>query len=196
MMMTTLSMCMQWWGGSSDICNFLEIRVQLSLLRNMLDLLVHASECRHKQCMYLNCQKVKGIFRHGIQCKVRAYGGCMLCKKMWHLIQLHARACEGAECYVPRCRDLKDHFKRLQEQSDTRRRASVMEMIRQKAAEATVLSKTGHLSVAEAVLGKMDEDYYYVAGVVVEKMGHLSVAEAVLDTMDAHHSMDDEWICV
>ncbi|RZC63095.1 hypothetical protein C5167_024863, partial [Papaver somniferum] len=171
-------------------------KIRVLQFENMLDLLVHASQCRHKQCLYLDCRKVKGIFRHGIQCKVRAYGGCIRCKKMWCLIQVHARACKESECHVMRCRDLKEHLKRLQEQSDTRRRASVMEMIRKKAAEATVLNKMDNISVGEAVLDKMEEDYYYVAGVVVEKMGHLSVGEAVLDKMDEHHSTDDEWICV
>ncbi|KAL1098812.1 hypothetical protein V6Z11_D05G122500 [Gossypium hirsutum] len=104
-------------------------------LRKMLDLLVHASQCRSAHCQYPNCRKVKGLFRHGIQCKKRASGGCVLCKKMWYLLQLHARACKESECHVPRCRDLKEHLRRLQQQSDSRRRAAVMEMMRQRAAE-------------------------------------------------------------
>ncbi|KAM7508135.1 hypothetical protein LguiA_018588 [Lonicera macranthoides] len=104
-------------------------------LRKMLDLLVHASQCRSPQCLYPNCRKVKGLFRHGIQCKTRASGGCVLCKKMWYLLQLHSRACKESECHVPRCRDLREHLRRLQQQSDSRRRAAVMEMMRQRAAE-------------------------------------------------------------
>ncbi|KAL4583212.1 hypothetical protein LXL04_007779 [Taraxacum kok-saghyz] len=104
-------------------------------LRKMLDLLVHASQCRSPLCQYPNCRKVKGLFRHGINCKVRASGGCVLCKKMWYLLQLHARACKESQCHVPRCRDLKEHLRRLQQQSDSRRRAAVMEMMRQRAAE-------------------------------------------------------------
>ncbi|XP_038717817.1 histone acetyltransferase HAC1-like isoform X2 [Tripterygium wilfordii] len=104
-------------------------------LRKMLDLLVHASQCRSPHCQYPNCRKVKGLFRHGIQCRIRASGGCVLCKKMWYLLQLHARACKESDCHVPRCRDLKEHLRRLQQQSDSRRRAAVMEMMRQRAAE-------------------------------------------------------------
>ncbi|XP_028759098.1 histone acetyltransferase HAC1 isoform X2 [Neltuma alba] len=104
-------------------------------LRKMLDLLVHASQCRSPHCQYPNCRKVKGLFRHGIQCKTRASGGCVLCKKMWYLLQLHARACKESECHVPRCRDLKEHLRRLQQQSESRRRAAVNEMMRQRAAE-------------------------------------------------------------
>ncbi|XP_059643314.1 histone acetyltransferase HAC1-like [Cornus florida] len=104
-------------------------------LRKMLDLLVHASQCRSPNCQYPNCRKVKGLFRHGIHCKTRASGGCVLCKKMWYILQLHARACKESECNVPRCRDLKEHLRRLQQQADSRRRAAVMEMMRQRAAE-------------------------------------------------------------
>ncbi|KAI3785391.1 hypothetical protein L1987_44509 [Smallanthus sonchifolius] len=104
-------------------------------LRKMLDLLVHASQCRSPLCQYPNCRKVKGLFRHGINCKRRASGGCVLCKKMWYLLQLHSRACKESQCHVPRCRDLKEHLRRLQQQSDSRRRAAVMEMMRQHAAE-------------------------------------------------------------
>ncbi|KAI3761107.1 hypothetical protein L1987_51515 [Smallanthus sonchifolius] len=104
-------------------------------LRKMLDLLVHASQCRSPHCQYPNCRKVKGLFRHGISCKIRASGGCVLCKKMWYLLQLHARACKESQCHVPRCRDLKEHLRRLQQQADSRRRAAVMEMMRQRAAE-------------------------------------------------------------
>ncbi|XP_044481916.1 histone acetyltransferase HAC1-like isoform X2 [Mangifera indica] len=110
-------------------------QIRVLQLRKMLDLLVHASQCRSPHCQYPNCRKVKGLFRHGIQCRVRASGGCVLCKKMWYLLQLHARACKESECHVPRCRDLKEHLRRLQQQSDSRRRAAVMEMMRQRAAE-------------------------------------------------------------
>ncbi|PIN22179.1 CREB binding protein/P300 [Handroanthus impetiginosus] len=110
-------------------------QLRVMQLRKMLDLLVHASQCRSPHCQYPNCRKVKGLFRHGMLCKIRASGGCPLCKKMWYLLQLHARACKESECHVPRCRDLREHMRRLQQQSDSRRRAAVMEMMRQRAAE-------------------------------------------------------------
>ncbi|KAF5208051.1 Histone acetyltransferase hac1 [Thalictrum thalictroides] len=90
---------------------------RVTQLRKMLDLLVHASQCRSPHCPYPNCRRVKGLFRHGMQCRTRASGGCVLCKKMWYILQLHARACKESECHVPRCKDLKEH---------SRRRAAVM----------------------------------------------------------------------
>ena len=62
------------------------------------------TQCRSAKCQYPNCSKVKGLFHHGIHCKISATGGCVLCKKMWYLLQLHARGCKESECHVPRCK--------------------------------------------------------------------------------------------
>ncbi|XP_051136089.1 histone acetyltransferase HAC1-like isoform X2 [Andrographis paniculata] len=110
-------------------------QMRVMQLRKMLDLLVHAAHCRSGFCQYPNCRKVKGLFRHGMGCKTRASGGCVLCKKMWYLLQLHARACKEYECTVPRCKDLKEHMRRLTHQQESRRRAAVNEMMRKRAAE-------------------------------------------------------------
>ncbi|KAJ3683583.1 hypothetical protein LUZ60_013810 [Juncus effusus] len=112
-------------------------QMRVTQLRKMLELLVHASQCRFPHCQYPNCRKVKGLFRHGIHCRLRASGGCILCKKMWYILQLHARACKPADCTVPHCKDLKEHFWRLKQQTESRRRAAVNEMIRQRAAEVS-----------------------------------------------------------
>eukprot|EP01018_Ginkgo_biloba_P022499 Gb_41268 [translate_table: standard] len=104
-------------------------------LRKMLDLLEHASQCCSPQCQYTNCRRVKGLFRHGMQCRTRASGGCPLCKKMWYILQIHSRACKEPGCRVPRCKDLKDHLRRSQQQMESRRRAAVAEMMRLRAVE-------------------------------------------------------------
>ncbi|KAF3676631.1 hypothetical protein FXO37_05230 [Capsicum annuum] len=105
-------------------------------LRKMLDLLLLNSQCHFPHCPYPNCRKVKGLLRHGIQCKIRLSRGCVLCKKMWYLLQLQARAYkDSSDCHVPRCRDLKQHLRWLQQQSDSQRRAAIMERMRQQAEE-------------------------------------------------------------
>ncbi|KAK7274029.1 hypothetical protein RIF29_15099 [Crotalaria pallida] len=78
--------------------------ITASQLRRMLDLLMHASQCRSAHCQYPNCRKAKDLFRHRVHCKTRASGGRVLCKKMWYLLKLHARACKESQCHVPRCR--------------------------------------------------------------------------------------------
>ncbi|PHT80952.1 hypothetical protein T459_13967 [Capsicum annuum] len=113
-------------------------------LRKMLDLLLLNSQCHFPHCPYPNCRKVKGLLRHGIQCKIRLSRGCVLCKKMWYLLQLHARAYkDSSDCHVPRCRDLKQHLRRLQQQSDSQRRAAVMERMRQQAEESKETCASG-----------------------------------------------------
>ncbi|XP_078157136.1 putative histone acetyltransferase HAC-like 1 [Carex rostrata] len=106
-------------------------------LRKMLELLGHASECQSLQCQYPNCRKLKGLFHHGVNCKVRVSKGCRLCKHIWYLLQLHARACKETACNVPRCKDLKEQMQRVQKQSESRRRAAVNEMTRQCATEVS-----------------------------------------------------------
>ncbi|KAH7281754.1 hypothetical protein KP509_36G061900 [Ceratopteris richardii] len=105
-------------------------------LRMMLDVLVHASKCVDPSCQYPKCRNMKELFRHGNSCTKRANGGCSNCKRMWFLLTTHARTCKESVCTVPRCIDIRKHLKRAQLQQDSRRRAAVNEMIRQRAAEA------------------------------------------------------------
>lgn len=114
-----------------------EARQQRMLqLRAMLELLVHASQCREASCQYGKCRNMKDLFRHGYSCTKRATGGCSLCKRVWFLLTSHAKSCKETKCTVPRCMDLREHARRLQLQQESRRRAAVNEMIRQRAAEA------------------------------------------------------------
>ncbi|CAA7396042.1 unnamed protein product [Spirodela intermedia] len=100
--------------------------------QDLLDLLVHASKCRTTHCTYPSCHNVKGLFHHGANCRIRMSGGCHSCKKMWYILHLHARACkEGPECRVPRCRDLKQHMRKMESQSNFRRRVGAMVRMRQ-----------------------------------------------------------------
>ncbi|CAK4619667.1 unnamed protein product [Aphanomyces euteiches] len=95
-----------------------------------MQLLVHASSCEEGACTSLNCEKMKELLRHGAQCKQRATGGCTICRRVWALLQIHARQCRQTECRVPRCKDLREHLRKLalqQQHMDDRRRAAVTE---------------------------------------------------------------------
>ncbi|KAL5731697.1 histone acetyltransferase [Ranunculus cassubicifolius] len=84
-------------------------------LAELKDVIVHASSCRHANCAYRNCRNIKNRFRHMLVCKTRAAGGCILCKKCWFILQLHSHSCNSTtECYVPRCKALKEHVRMLQ----------------------------------------------------------------------------------
>ncbi|KAF1329179.1 Histone acetyltransferase, partial [Globisporangium splendens] len=112
-------------------------RVQENRAKNVrlhMQLLVHSSTCANGSCGSSNCEKMKELMRHGAQCKLRAYGGCTICRRVWALLQLHARQCREYECKVPRCHDLREHVRKLQLQQqlmDDRRRAAVTHQYRQ-----------------------------------------------------------------
>ncbi|KAK4803887.1 hypothetical protein SAY86_003704 [Trapa natans] len=59
-------------------------------------------------CSFPACKGFEHLVRHFASCKVRVPGGCMHCKRMWQLLELHSRVCdEPGTCKVPLCR----HFK-------------------------------------------------------------------------------------
>ena len=46
------------------------------------------------------------------------------CRRMWALLQLHAKQCQISDCPVPRCRELREMRKRqMSRQEEQRRRA-------------------------------------------------------------------------
>ncbi|OQR88642.1 histone acetyltransferase [Thraustotheca clavata] len=105
-----------------------------------MQLLVHASSCNaeNDDCTSLNCGKMKELMRHGVNCTKRATGGCTICRRVWALLQIHARQCRDNNCTVPRCKDLREHLRKLalqQQLMDDRRRAAVTEQYRQLNAE-------------------------------------------------------------
>ncbi|KAL0855182.1 hypothetical protein Bca101_060334 [Brassica carinata] len=100
----------------------------------LTELLLHAMACCSAQCQYPRCRMIKLLFRHGVVCKNR--NSCIPCKRMWALFRMHSRNCRDPQCRVPKCRELRAHFSRKQQQADSRRRAAVKEMVRQRAADA------------------------------------------------------------
>ena len=78
-------------------------------------LLVHASSCRNRICS-ANCTKMKTLLLHGATCKKRATDDCSTCWRIWALLQIHALQCHvpsHKKCPVPRCADLKLHYKQI-----------------------------------------------------------------------------------
>ncbi|KAK4747552.1 hypothetical protein SAY87_014138 [Trapa incisa] len=60
-------------------------------------------------CGFPACKGVENLVRHFSNCRVRVPGGCVHCKRMWQLLELHSRMCtEPDMCRVPLC----GHFKR------------------------------------------------------------------------------------
>ena len=68
-----------------------------------MTLLLHAATCHTPKCPSANFAKIKDFLKHGNQCLVKAAGGCRVCKRLWTLLQLHARQCKASSCPMPKC---------------------------------------------------------------------------------------------
>ena len=90
-----------------------------------IQLIVHASKCDSKTCKSTNCAKMKGFLKHGKECKIKAAGGCKICKRIWTLLRIHAQHCKDPVCTVPNCLSIRERFRQLAKQQqamDDRRR--------------------------------------------------------------------------
>jgi E1A/CREB-binding protein len=90
-----------------------------------MTLLLHAATCTSADCPSANCTKMKGLLKHGSQCQVKAAGGCNVCKRIWALLQIHARQCKTKICRVPNCMAIRERVRQLKQQQqamDDRRR--------------------------------------------------------------------------
>ncbi len=99
-------------------------------LQRTMALLVHACNCKAQACPQPSCAKVKMLFSHAMSCQQRVTGGCPLCRKMWFLLNLHAKSCTRADCNVPRCRELKELRRRQAQRMEAKRRVAYQAMLR------------------------------------------------------------------
>jgi hypothetical protein len=57
------------------------------------------------------------MLAHIHTCGVKASGGCKLCRRMWLLMQYHAKTCLDQHCRVPRCNQFKEAYAAKKQQS-------------------------------------------------------------------------------
>jgi hypothetical protein len=72
----------------------------------------------------------QNLLAHGTKCTVKVGGGCNVCRRIWALLQIHARQCRRANCQVPKCRQLKEQLRNIELQQaamDERRRVAMNE---------------------------------------------------------------------
>ncbi|GFH07343.1 uncharacterized protein HaLaN_02130, partial [Haematococcus lacustris] len=107
-----------------------ERRERSEQLQRTMALLVHACSCNNVQCSSSSCRKVRALFQHAVGCHLKVTGGCQLCKKMWFLLNLHAKSCSRSDCPVPRCRELKDLRRKQTARQEEQRRKAYQNMLR------------------------------------------------------------------
>ena len=90
-----------------------------------IQLIEHASRCNAQNCASQNCAKMKHYLVHSKHCKIKASGGCKICKRIWTLLRIHASHCKLRDCPMPSCNTIRERLrllKKQQQQMDDRRR--------------------------------------------------------------------------
>lgn len=85
-------------------------------------------------CNYKNtCKALELLVRHFAGCKQRIPGGCIHCKRMWQLFELHSHLCADSDaCKVPLCRNFKQRSRKKQKKDDMKWRILVQKVLRTK----------------------------------------------------------------
>ncbi|KAL3526876.1 hypothetical protein ACH5RR_011532 [Cinchona calisaya] len=84
-------------------------------------------------CLYDACKALESLVRHFAGCKRRVPGGCIHCKRMWQILELHSRICaDSAVCGVPLCRNFKQKRKRENRKDEVKWRILVRKILRSK----------------------------------------------------------------
>ncbi|KAG5241528.1 BTB/POZ and TAZ domain-containing protein [Salix suchowensis] len=95
----------------------------------------HDKDFRDNQapCNYSACKGLEMIVRHFASCKLRVPGGCIHCKRMWQLLELHSRLCVDSEaCRVPLCRNFKERTKKQSKKDEIKWRILVKNILKTK----------------------------------------------------------------
>ncbi|KAL3525604.1 hypothetical protein ACH5RR_013976 [Cinchona calisaya] len=84
-------------------------------------------------CVYVACKGLELLVRHFAGCKWRVPGGCIHCKRMWQVLELHSRICADSDiCRVPLCRKFKQKLKRENKKDELKWRILVRKIVRSK----------------------------------------------------------------
>lgn len=84
-------------------------------------------------CKFGACKGLELLVRHFAGCKMRVPGGCIHCKRMWQLLELHSRlCCDSDSCRVPLCRNFKERIKKQNKKDEIKWRILVRKILRAK----------------------------------------------------------------
>ncbi|XP_002975208.2 BTB/POZ and TAZ domain-containing protein 3 [Selaginella moellendorffii] len=80
-----------------------------------------SSSSSSSSCGFPACKGLESLVRHFAGCRTKVSGGCLHCKRMWELLELHSRMCGDAErCKVPLCRHFKDRIGQQTKKEESR----------------------------------------------------------------------------
>lgn len=82
-------------------------------------------------CKYVTCKGLESLIRHFAGCKLRGSGGCVHCKRMWQLLELHSRLCVNSDaCRVPLCKNIRQRRKHQGKKQEIKWRILVKKIVR------------------------------------------------------------------
>ncbi|XP_061338937.1 BTB/POZ and TAZ domain-containing protein 4 [Gastrolobium bilobum] len=85
----------------------------------------------NQPCRYVACKGLELLVRHFAGCKLRVPGGCVLCKRMWQLLELHSRLCADPDnCRVPLCGNFKQRISKQSKKEEIRWKILVEKILR------------------------------------------------------------------
>lgn len=104
-------------------------------------------------CSYPACKGLESLVRHFAACKLKVSGGCVHCKRMWQLLELHSRMCtlQDSSCKVPLCR----HFKERVGQQPSRKEENRWKMLVRKV-QSSAKAASGSFSLV-AVTARLSQ---------------------------------------
>ncbi|KAJ7568041.1 hypothetical protein O6H91_01G016200 [Diphasiastrum complanatum] len=72
-------------------------------------------------CKFPACKGLESLVRHFAGCKMKVAGGCIHCKRMWQLLELHSCMCQDTDCCkVPLCRHFKERTRQQTKKEENR----------------------------------------------------------------------------
>ncbi|KAK9725255.1 hypothetical protein RND81_05G131900 [Saponaria officinalis] len=90
-------------------------------------------------CGFSACKGIEMLVRHFFGCKIRVPGGCVHCKRMWQLLELHSRICDEPEsCNVPLCRHFKEKMKQQIKKDEAKWRLLVRKVMEAKRSKCSL----------------------------------------------------------
>jgi len=96
-------------------------------------------------CDYAACKGLELLVRHFAACKLRVPGGCVHCKRMWQLLELHSRLCDNSDiCRVPLCRTFREKIRRQSKKDEIKWRILVKKNIENKDHRWSTIFFVGH----------------------------------------------------
>lgn len=99
-------------------------------------------------CSFPACRGLESLVRHFAGCKNRVPGGCTHCKRMWQLLELHARLCSQVDgCKVPLCSHFKNRSNHQNRKDEVKWKLLVSKVLEAK----SVVTETPRLPAVVAV---------------------------------------------